>query len=288
MSEHDYRLYAKGGAFDDGRYDLRSMELLVSSYRSITDRLIAVQLGRRQITPQIRDQINYQVQIKPGSIEFLIEFIFSHKELLGALAVTDAYQLSEIIFKLYKAAIDLRKEVAGALKNGFPITITINNNLNIGNGNLIANNGNGNISIGDPKILWAAQATKYPTDRLISGIDGREIEYVELGTKSDGLRITTNERILLGQNREELSATLRVYGRLDMVSVSSHKGIVISNQEKFPVRWDEQIRGKIARVVDVEGVEFIVKPIIDQNRLHSDAIAYHVLDCGIPQQKMDF
>ncbi len=43
--EHDFRFYAKGSAFNDGVYDLRSMEHLISSYRSITDRLIAVQLA---------------------------------------------------------------------------------------------------------------------------------------------------------------------------------------------------------------------------------------------------
>ncbi len=287
MSKHDLRFYAKGTAFKDGVYDLRSMELLVSNYRSITDRLIAVQLGRRQLTPSIKNQIDYQVQIKPGSIEFLIDFIFTHKEILGALALGDAYQLAEVITKLYKAAIDLRKEVAEALKKGFPITITINNNVNIGDGNLIANNGNGNISIGDAKVLWAAQATKYPTDKLISGIDGKTIEYVELGSKTEEMRLTTDERIVLGQNKEELTATIRVYGRLDMVAFSSHKGTIISNQEKFPVTWDEQIRSKMSRVVDVEGVEFLVRPIIDQNRLHSDAISYHVLDCNIPQKNID-
>lgn len=287
MSEHDLRFYARGTAFKDGVYDLRSMELLISNYRSITDRLIAVQLGRRQLTPSIRNQIDYQVQVKPGSIEFLVDFIFSHKEILGALALSDAYQLSEIITKLFKAAMDLRKEVAEALKKGFPITITINNNVNIGNGNFIVNNGNGNISISDPKILWAAQATKYPADRLISGIDGKAIEYVELGSKTEEVRLTTDERIVLGQNKEELTATLRVYGRLDMVAFSSHKGTIISNQEKFPVTWDEQIRSKMSRVVDIDGVEFLVRPVIDQNRLHSEAISYHVLDCNNPQQKMD-
>lgn len=287
MSEHDIRFYARGTAFKDGVYDLRSMELLVSNYRSITDRLIAVQLGRRQLTPSIRNQIDYQVQVKPGSIEFLINFIFTHKEILGALAVGDAYQLSGIITKLFKSAMDLRKEVAKALKNGFPITITINNNVNIGDGNFIVNNGNGNISISDPKILWAAQTTKYPADKLISGIDGKAIEYVELGSKTEEMRLTTDERVVLGQNKEELTATLRVYGRLDMVAFSSHKGTIISNQEKFPVTWDEQIRSKVSRVVDTEGVEFLVRPIIDQNRLHSEAISYHVLDCNNPQQKMD-
>ncbi len=284
---HDLRVYAKGTAFQDGIYDLRSMELLIASYRSITDRLIAVQLGRTQLTPSIKNQIDYQVQIRNGSIELLIDFVFTHKEILGALAADGAYQLSGVLTKLFRSAIDLRKEVAGAIAKGFPITITINNNLNIGNGNLIANNGNGNISVNDPKILWAAQVTKSSADRLIGGIDGEAIEFVELGTRQDEIRLTTDERVILGHNKEELSATLRVYGRLDMVAFSSHKGTVVSNQEKFPVTWDDNIRNNMQRVADIEGVEFLVRPIIDQQRLHADAIAYHVLDCRVPQQKLD-
>lgn len=88
MKDHNLRFYAKGAAFKDGVYDLRSMELLIASYRSITDRLIAVHLGRRQLTPSIKNQIDYQVQVKPGSIEFLIDFVFSHKEILACLPQT--------------------------------------------------------------------------------------------------------------------------------------------------------------------------------------------------------
>lgn len=287
MMNHDLRFYAKGAAFQDGVYNLRSMELLIASYRSITDRLIAVQLGRRQLTPSIQHQIDYQVQVRPGSIELLIDFVFSHKEILGTLAADGGYQLAGIITKLFRGAIDLRKEVAGAIAKGFPITISINSNVNIGSGNLIANNGNGNITVNDPKILWAAQVTKYPADRMIAGIDGKVIEFVELGAKQDEIRLTTDERVVLGHNKEELNATLKVHGRLDMVAFSSHKGTIISNHEKFPVTWDENIRNKMQRVGDIDGVEFLVKPIIDQKRLHSEAIAYHVLDCNVPQQKFE-
>lgn len=287
MTDHDLKLYAEGAAFRDGIYDLRSIELLIASYRSISDRLIAVQLGRRQLTPSIRNQIDYQVQVKPGSIELLIDFVFEHKEILGALAADGGHHLAGIITKLFRAAIDLRKEVAKSINNGLPITITINNNVNIGSGNLIANNGNGNISIGDPKILWAAQVTKYPADRLIAGIDGNAIEYVKLDSRTDEMRLTPDERVVLGHNKEELTASIRVYGRLDMVAFSSHKGTIISNQEKFQVTWDEQIRNKMQRVCDIEGIEFRVRPIIDQKRLHSEAISYHVLDCNNPQDKLD-
>ncbi|MGD2116842.1 MAG: hypothetical protein PVG66_00650 [Chromatiales bacterium] len=287
MNDHDLRFYAKGSAFEDGIYDLRAMELLISSYRSITDRLIAVQLGRRQLTPSIKNQIDYQTRVKSGSIELLIDFVFTHKEVLGVLAADGGYQLSRVITKLFREAINLRKEVATAIEKGLPINITINTNINVGNGNVIANSESGNIVINDPKVLWAAQVTKYPADRLIKGVDGESIEFVELGGRGDEMRITTEDRVVLGQNKEELSATVRVTGRLDMVAFSSHKGTIISGNEKFPVTWDENIRKKMQKIGDVDGVMFTVRPIIDQKRLHSDAIAYHVLDCIIPQQGLD-
>jgi hypothetical protein len=129
--------------------------------------------------------------------------------------------------------------------------------------------------------------TKYPADRLITGVDGKNIEYIELGGRESEMRITPEDRVVLGQNKEELSATIRVSGRLDMVVFSSHKGTIISENEKFPVTWDENIRNKMQKIADVEGVLFTVRPIIDQKRLHSDAIAYHVLDCVVPQQGLD-
>jgi len=243
--------------------------------------------GRRQLTPAIKNQIDYQAKVKEGSIEFLIDFVFTHKELLGALAADGGYQLASGITKLFREAIDLRKQVASAIEKGLPINININANINLGVGNVIANSDTGNIIINDPKILWAAQVTKYPADRLISGVDGKSIEYVELGSSNEEMRITEEERSVLGQNREELSATIRVQGRLDMVAFSSHRGTIISDNEKFPVTWDENIRNKMQKLADVEGVLFTVRPIIDQKRLHSEAIAYHVLDCSVPQSDLD-
>jgi hypothetical protein len=283
MKKHDLRFYAKGSAFKDGVYDLRSMELLISSYRSITDRLIAVHLGRRQITPAIKNQIDYQVEVKSGSLECLIDFVFTHKEILGVLAADGGHQLSKVVTDLFYAAIDLRKIVASALKKGFPITITINNNMNIGSGTLISNNGKGNITIGDPKILWAAQVTRYHADRLIFGIDGKSIEFTEITSTSKNVRFTKDDKALLGHSKEELTANIKIIGRLDVVAFSSHKGTIISNQERFPVTWDEKIRTKVQRLADHEGIEFTV---IDQKRLHSEAIAYHVLNCRNPQKKI--
>ncbi|WP_417531689.1 hypothetical protein [Marinobacter lipolyticus] len=286
MEGHDLRLYAKGAAFEDGIYDLRSMELLISSYRSITDRLIAVNLGRRQLTPAIKSQIDYQTRIKSGSIELLIDFVFTHKEIIGALAADGGYQLAGSITKLFGEAITLRKQVAELIDKGLPINITINNNVNIGSGNIIANAENGDIRINDPKVLWAAQVTKYPADRLVSGIDGKAIEYAQFSARDDEMLLSPDDRVILGQNKEELAATIRVTGRLDMVAFSAHRGTIVSGGEKFPVTWDDGIRTKMQKVVDVEGVNFTVRPIIDHKRMHGEAIAYHVLDCFVPQRDL--
>lgn len=285
--EHDLRVYAKGEAFDGGKFDLRKLELLVGSYRQITDRLIAVQMGRRQLSPKIKDQIDYEVRVNTGSIEMLIDFAFTNKEILGTLAADGGYQLSSVVTKLFRSAIDLRKEVSAQIAKGLPITININTAINTGNGVAVASSGNGPISINDPKILWAAQTTRYPADRLISGVDGKLIEYVESGPKDEQVKYTTDDRVVLGQAREELNSTLKIQGTLDMISFSSHRGVILSDGERFPVTWDEQIRSKMQKVADVEGIAFTVRPIVDEKRLHSNAIAYHVLNCEDPQNNLD-
>ena len=52
--EQDIRIYAEGLAFSDGIYDLRTLETVISSYRKILDRLVSVQLGKRQVTRELR------------------------------------------------------------------------------------------------------------------------------------------------------------------------------------------------------------------------------------------
>ena len=96
-------------------------------------------------------------------------------------------------------------------------------------------------------------------------------------------KLTEYERIILGAKKEILPANLEVVGRLDMVAFSSHTGSIVSSSERFPVTWDETIRARMQKVADVEGVIFTVKPVIDPNRLHTNAIGFQVLDCRDPQ-----
>lgn len=288
--DQDIRIYAKGLAFADGIYDLRALESVISNYRKIMDRLVSVQLGKRQVTKDLRAQLGYQVQIYPGSIELLVKFLLEHKGVIAVFAADGGYALSEIIVKLLRDAVDLRKKAAEVLKNGLTVNIRITNSFNVGSsinsGNVSFDQTSGSILINDPKILWAAQVTRSPVNEILFNVDGKNVEYIDMNSSTNELRLTTDDRDIIGQHKEELPTTLTIVGRLDMVAFSSHRGSIISDGERFSVTWDEQIRSKMQRIADVEGVMFKVRPLVDHKRLDSSAIGFHVLDCSDPQEKM--
>lgn len=288
--DQDLRIYAKGLAFADGIYDLRTLESVISNYRKILDRLVSVELGKRQVTKDLRAQLGYQVQINPGSVELLVKFLLEHKEVIAVFAADGGYKLSEIIVKLLRDAIDLRKKASEALKKGLTVNIRITNSFNIGSnvnsGNVSFDKTSGSILINDPKILWAAQVTRSPVNEILANVDGNNLEYIDMSSPTNELRLTTDDRDIIGQQKEELPTTLTVVGRLDMVAFSSHRGCIISDGERFSVTWDELIRSKMQRIADVDGVMFKVRPLVDHKRLDSSAIGFHVLDCIDPQEKM--
>lgn len=288
---HDLRIYAEGAAFSDGIYDLRALETVVTCQRQILDRLIAVQIGKRQIPKDLKNQISYNTKIKSGSIELLIDLLVEHREYIAIFAAHEGVRFAQQIVQLLSDAIDLRKMAASFKKLGLPININITNSFNIASPNnsvnVIGNDRTGEISINDPKILWAAQSTRTPINQLLQRVDGISIEHLDITAGQADLSLTPADRFISGVDKEELPTTLSIIGRLDMVAFSSHKGAIVSENERFNVTWDSSIRTKMQQIADVEGIVFKVNPIIDRKTLQNTAIGFHVLDCRNPQIKLD-
>lgn len=110
---------------------------------------------------------------------------------------------------------------------------------------------------------------------------------MDITSPTSEFRLTMAQQNIIGRQREELPTTLNVVGRLDVIAFSSHRGTIISDNERFNVTWDEQIRTKMQKIADIEGVVFKVRPVVDHKRLDSEAIGFHVLDCGIPQSNIE-
>lgn len=285
--DQDLRVYAKGLAFSDGIYDLRTLESLITNYRQIFDRLIAVQLGKRQVSPELKSQLDYDVKIQSGSIELLINFVLEHREYIAVFSADGGAALSKAIVTLLRDAINLREKASRVIEKGLTLNINIANSFNIGssvnNGNVFGGD-NGDIYIRDPKILWAAQTTRSPVNGLLSNVDGKAVEFIDVNSKEDAFRFDPGQRHIIGKSKEELPTTLKILGRLDMVAFTSRRGSIVSDGERFNVTWDDQIRKKMQGIADIEGVVFTVRPVVDHKRLNNEAIGFHVLDCGDPQQ----
>lgn len=286
--DQDLRIYAEGLAFSGGVYDLRTLESLITNYRKILDRLVAVQLGKKQVSPDLKNQLDYDVRINPGSIELLINFALEHKEYIAAFAADGGAALSQVVVSLLRDAVVLREKASECIEKGLSVNINISNSFNIGsritNTNVSYDNNTGTILINDPKILWAAQVTRSPVNGLLSQIDGNAVEYIDINNGNDEFRLTPEQRNIIGKQKEELPTTLNIMGRLDMVAFTAHRGSIISDGEKFSVTWDEQIRQKMQKLADIDGVMFKVRPVVDHKRLDNETIGFHVLDCGDPQQ----
>lgn len=287
----DLRVYAKGASFADGVYDLRHLETLVGGQRKILDKLTFIALGVSESNKKLKEGLDYNVKINPGSIELLIDFALNHKELFAVLAADGGHTLSKTIVDLWRDAVALREKAAQLLEKGIKINITINTNIGSGtqinaSPNVIADAMTGNIQIANPKIYMAALATRTALNKIVEMIDGNAVEYMTIQSQGSELRLTPEHRAILGRHREELSASIEIVGRLDMVAFSSHKGVIISAGQRYQLSWDDDQRSKMQQFADIDGVVFRVRPIIDHARLHQDAIAFHLVDCYASQGKL--
>lgn len=280
----DLRVYAEGESFKDGVYDLRHLETLVGGQRKILDKLAAISLGANDSNKKLKESLGYNVKINPGSIELLIDFALTHKEVFAVLAADGGHLLSKAVVELWRDAVSLREKAAKALEKGLKVNITVNANIGAGtqiiaSPNVIADDVSGNIQIANPKIYMAALATRPAVNQIVQLIDGRSVEYMDVQGQGTEFKLTPDHRAILSKYREEFSGTVEIVGRLDMVAFSSHKGVILSSGQRYQLSWSEEQRSKMQQFADIDGVVFKVRPIIDHSRLTQDAIAFRLVDC---------
>jgi hypothetical protein len=280
-------LKAEGNGFDGGVYDLRAVETVISSYRQIIDKTLPVVLNHKTLTPEIRSNVKYEARIKQGSLEVYTKLILQHKEDIAALLLSDGGKgITVFLAKLIVGVVEFRRKFTDLLEKGIKPSIGIINGNFVDNS--IHNSGTINITINDPRTYIAADASRAPMDRLINGVDGDIIDSVELTHNKEHVKLTHEDNRITGKLKEELPTHIDIFGRLDAVSFSSHRGTIISGNGRHLITWDENIRSKVQKVVDVEGILFKARPIIDNRRIKDNTIAFHLLDCYNPQQSMAF
>jgi hypothetical protein len=279
-------LKATGAGFEGNSYDLRIIENLITNYRQIIDRTLPVSVGHRHLNFTLRHNIKYEVEFRPGCLEILVKLIQStDKEALGALFCDGGFCITTLIAKLLSEALKIRREVSKFLKEGHPIVLA----LAIGNNcsNTVETN-TGKVIVQNPKSPLVAESTRAPINRIINAIDGKMLESVEIKDNKDGIKLTKDDIEMTESQIESLPEHLDIIGRLDKVCFSTRKGTVVSGNNKFSVTWDDSIRRKIRDFADRNGIIFRAKPVVDQRRLQENTIGFHIVDCGLQQEALNF
>ncbi len=281
-------LKVEGEGFRPNKYDLRSTEKILTNYRQIIDHLVPLTVGQKTLTDRLKSEIKYETSFKPGSLEVWLDFILPAAGILTAAASEDGgHIISQQISKLLGVVIDFRRLYTDFLEKGTKPKLGINiqdqpqvtvnlNNVNTGGGDI-------NIS---PIILPAATATRSSVDRLVGSVDGSLVEQLVIKSEDSETTITKEDQRIIGTQKEELPDFLEIIGRLDGVAFTAHRGSLVTHDGRYPITWEEDLRDKIKSLADQEGIIFRVRPIVDHRRFRDDPIAFHVLNCWDPQNRL--
>ncbi len=287
----ELEFYAKGAAFNDGEYDLRSVESLLTDYRRLVDVMLPLALSQKTLTKRLQEEIKYKVSFKQGSWVTTLQFVLEHKEIFAAIAASDnaSYFLAEQIANLIGSSLDIWRKFDEILSKGEKPKIQIasdnqqNSGLSLGD---ISNVQGNIIIINQPIQIVAAQLSKPVLDSLVKSIDGNTIESLSVNSTKAKTIITEDDKRITGSLKEELANNIEIIGRLDMVAFSAHKGNLLTGDGRYPVSWNEEIRNEIRNHADIEGIAFTVKPVIDNRRIGDEPIGFHILRVRDPQRDL--
>jgi len=281
-------LKVEGEGFRPNKYDLRSTEKILTNYRQIIDHLVPLTIGQKTLTDRLKSEIKYETSFKPGSLEVWLDFILPTAGIIATAASQDGgHLIAQQLSKLLGVVIDFRRLYTDFLEKGEKPKLGINIQdqpqvtVNLEN----VNTGGGDINI-SPIILPAASITRSAVDRLVGSVDGSLVEQLLVKSEDTETIISSEDQRIIGTQKEELPEFLEIIGRLDGVAFTAHRGSLVTDNGRFPITWEEEIRDKIKSLADQESIAFRVRPIVDHRRFKDDPVAFHVINCWDPQSRL--
>ena len=283
MSTQNFIIRFKGPAFDSNVYDLYIARKLKANIRSITEQIVAIQLGRNELADELKSEILDSVHIANESLVVKIHFsanFFRYFDCFDQGSIEapspESIQINDII-QLYFDAMTLRKFIAEAKLSGKSAKVLIDTDA-VNTHNCVTRTEKGNILLNHPKLLFAAQMTKKVTDEILNLMQENQITCFEI----DGLKkrmVRQSGDLIVNDSKAELTAVASFHGRLDNVFFSKRRGVVVDEHEIYQIIWDAEMQAKIIEHVDLEGVEFITEPSVETHSLYGELVVYKVIDC---------
>ena len=281
MSTQNYTVCFSGQAFSNNVYDLHLARQLRMNLRVITEKMVAVCLGRNELVDELSDS----VAVKDNALEVDIHFSDTFFQYFDSCRLDSAEgRFVDDIARLYFNAMTLRKFVAEATNVGKSSKILINTDT-VDSRRSVTRTEKGNILLSHPKVLWTAQMTKKATDAIIHLMKINAITHFEVAGLNKPF-YSSSKDVVLSEAKADLMATATLRGRLDNLFFSKRRGVVVTDKQVYQIAWDNQMKNKLIEHADVDDVEFVTQPSIETHSVYGELMVYKVLECRRKKQKI--
>jgi len=299
MMSSDFKIKFYSDAFLGNVHDLFMVKRLTGSALDVFYQLLSVYLGCKSLPSELKQSVTYSTAIGSGVLELSIsaEKALSDKFGIASEATFEltpestnyGERVSDGLAKLLYQGLLLRKYANEMSESNIEPNIVIDIAAHESSPSVIKTE-QGNIVLKDPKILWASKMTKRSTDKLFSmlkngGLTGMRVDGLTKPMYFDEKQDSLIRRKTKSLSKE-LSATAKIVGKINNLFFTSQSGTVISRDKIYSITWSDESRSKIIEHADREGIEFILKPVINQKNLHASIIKYEVIDCFVSQSSV--
>lgn len=283
---------ANGDGFGETS-DLHAVERLLPEYRRLLDVAYKYTTGQDPNKNRVR-AVRYQAAFETGCLDVVVDVSLKASPLLMGVLAADpgGFHFAKSSFLLLSKVLELRKKVRDLLKSQKKLPEF---QMNMQHASLadslvapILITGDNNVVHVTPPVYLAALASHGAVNRLAKAVDGQVVRDVNL--QHDGRMgqcLTSADRGLAEASMGSNQQTVKLQGRLDALSISTHGGYLVIGEARYPVNWDESVKEKMKNILDREAAVFLARPISDFSRLSDAPVRFFIVDCDLGQMSFD-
>lgn len=287
------RLHAQGAAFTDEKLSLRETIKVLDTTRMLLDTGLVIATARERLTADLRDNINYEIQLKTGSIDAYISLSDIAKDvlpLLAPVAADFAHQMEVILSKVKQAKVII--EWLGNKRNEKKqVEVKINVQNSPGAVVLVASDGDVyNTTQAD---LNGALRLFQPLKDMAVLCDGNRVKTIDYYRMKGGKKIEkaismdpTSKQLYKAETLIE-NLTVKIVGSIFDLNTKSGKGkIELSDKTSYNIRVAKTVDiHKFSNIAYDKGpIECTVKPIMKLVNGVPTLSGYEVVDYTPPAQ----
>jgi uncharacterized glyoxalase superfamily protein PhnB len=292
MSTETLRLYAEGKAFAEGRFYLRETVRLLENTRMLLDTALVTASNRERMTADLKEAVNYEIEIRKGSIDTYITLSELASQALPLFVpfTTDVMARLPIIFDYVKKAKKLVEWLGAKRQKGINVNVEVSNSP----GAVVLVAGDGDIYHTTQTELYGGLRFFQPLKQLSELCDGERVETIKFFEKEDkrdvepSIVIDSSTKQLYRAETEIDNLSITVVGSLFDLNTKNSKGKLETgdgNSVSVQIAKSADVHAFAQLAYDKGPIEFTARPLMKIINGVSTVSGYELVSFVPPRQK---